>query len=179
MSDWPKGTENCQSCEASADRLRHGGRGLCHRCYYLVRRLEAAEKWAFNRRASFGTFLPSAYADYFMNLSEPEFDAYKAAYVRRIRHALARLKTREERRRGNVDALTLEYKFADILKLLKRKASAPRNASYLANHFGAEQRTVLYALLDDMIDATVKNSDAECFRAGFDAVHELQSSKDD
>jgi len=118
-----------------------------------------------------GKFIPDTYADYLMGLSEERFDRFKRAYAEWVRRQLGGLEEAERCRVGNLEALDLEYKFGDVLRRLNRKASQPRNASFLARHFNKQEMAIIYSLLDDMMDASVRNSDQEGFHAGFEAVH--------
>ena len=116
MSNWPKDVDACRNCGGSSDRLRHGGRVYCHRCYYLVRKGEAAEQWAFQERSSLGP-----HADYLMRLPREEFDIFKRAYLSWLEGALGTLRIREEHRRGPVTGLDLEGQLGAVVKLLNRE----------------------------------------------------------
>ncbi|MGA7673439.1 MAG: hypothetical protein WCA78_00155 [Rhizomicrobium sp.] len=117
------------------------------------------------------------HADYLMRLPREEFDIFKRAYLSWLEGALGTLRIREEHRRGPVTGLDLEGQLGAVVKLLNRKADAPRIASYLARYFSGDQMAVIYTLLDDLIDAGVRNSDVGGYKAGFDAVYKLQLRK--
>ncbi len=171
MPTWPKDVDECKNCGSSAERRSHGGRGYCFRCYYFIRRREVAEKWIYKDIQSLGRFISDPYATNLMRYSEEDFSEFKQTYVAWLKRQIRILKGREESRNGQLEALDLEYKFGEVLKLLNRKARWPQNASFLAHYFNKQQMAVIYSQLDNLIEMSVKNSDDEGFFAGFDAVH--------
>ncbi len=112
-----------------------------------------------------------------MGLPDAEFALFKNAYLSWLIRQIGLLKVIEERRSGRLEALDLEYKFGDVLKLLDHKASWLPIATYLAHQFDKQQMAVIYSLLDDLIDASVLNFDRGGFGAGFDAVTEFHSGQ--
>ena len=174
MSSWPGDSEGCKSCGCSTSRRRHGGRGCCHRCYYFLRKREDAERWAFGDRQSLGKLISTAHADYVMYLSTNHtiktFLVFKEAYISWINRKIERLKTTEECRNSEIDALVLERKFGEVLKLLNYKAEQESYASFLALHFDPRQMAIIFSLLDDIVELSVQNSDRAGFQFGADAV---------
>jgi hypothetical protein len=145
---WPEKYQHCANCHCEPEHRSHGGRGHCSRCYRLVKGIETAKAWDQTR--------PETYDD------EPMLDVWKdkhkafsvakAEYIRQIKSRLGYLRTRNELRTGirEVTGLTIEYKFATLLRFLRPKALYPRNASYINRHFNEEERRVLYGLLDEI-----------------------------
>jgi len=83
-----------------------------------------------------------------------EFEAFRRAHVRQFTQRLERLRLREAVRRLEVpvDGLSLEEKFAQLLRLLRPRARYPMNASYLNQEFNEHERRVIYALLEGVIE---------------------------
>jgi hypothetical protein len=81
-----------------------------------------------------------------------DFEIAKKELVRQVRQRMDYLREREGYRNGvmAVEPRTVEYKFAKLLGFLRPKAQYPRNASYIAKHFNAEERRVLFGLLDHL-----------------------------
>jgi hypothetical protein len=81
-----------------------------------------------------------------------EIEIFRQEYVRQAEERLAELRTRQQMRKGrvSVDGEALERKFARLLSEVRRNAKPVRNAHYLAQQFGEEQRRILFVLLDDI-----------------------------
>ena len=171
MSFWPLNRDECSGCHCSANRRRYGARGYCYRCYYFVQRLEAATGWIFEKPKALGKFVPEAWVSYISELSKERFELFKSAYISTIKRELGRLRITERKRAGEISSLDLEYKFGEVLKLLSRNSLQPRNASFLAAMFNREQLSTIYSLLDDMMDASIRNSDHRAIKAGCDAIN--------
>jgi hypothetical protein len=86
------------------------------------------------------------------NFTDDEFAACQAEYIRQFKDRLKTLRIREAMRSGRlqVDALDIEHKLAGLLALVRPKALYPQHASYIGKHFNAEERRVLFTLLDDI-----------------------------
>lgn len=87
-------------------------------------------------------------------LNDNEFARYQKRMILGLRRRLSELHHREEIRRQEapVTPLMLEQKFAELLRIVRRKAQYPQNASYLNMHFNEEERRVIYALLEEIIE---------------------------
>jgi len=81
------------------------------------------------------------------------------------------LRAREMMRSGAtpVDPITIESKLARLLSFVRPKAKYPRNASYIAQHFNASERRVLYELLDDIEERVPWNRLKDLFAARYEA----------
>jgi len=115
--------KRCANCQTERYLLR--ARQLCGRCYYAQRRLEQADEV----------------------IDEGIVEAYKAECQRR----LDVLKIMERKRTDPISGPDLENRLAWLAK----KAGVRKNifhglATYISQHFGPEQRTVLYGLLSDI-----------------------------
>jgi hypothetical protein len=165
MSKWPRNVGTCMTCTGSADRYAYGSGGNCRRCYVRLKRIKEAQGWDRNNQASLKGFPDSL--RYLVQQPEPprvalvpdevnaaEFQAYQKSFVQRQRLQLNTLRRREEIRRLEikVEPLDLEYKFAEVLHLLRPKAQYPKYASLLADQFDEAQRRLIYALLEEIIE---------------------------
>jgi hypothetical protein len=88
------------------------------------------------------------------HLTDQQFEIYRHEILQQLKQRLRRLHHREEIRRHEipVDALTLEYKFGELCRLVRPRAEYPRNASYLNKHFNEEERRIIFALLEEIIE---------------------------
>jgi hypothetical protein len=85
-------------------------------------------------------------------LSKHEFQIVQRNFVRQAKQRLSYLRAREMMRSGAIPIapLTVEGKLARLLSFVRPKAKYPRNATYIAHHFNAQERRILYELLDDI-----------------------------
>jgi len=163
VTGWPINVEACANCTGTEYAYR--GRGYCSRCYYLIRYIEDVDAWDRSRRdtlkhiAKDGVFDPAiGYRNSTQlitdSLTDDEFARYQKRVIRQLRRRLHLLRHREEIRRREipVSALMLERKFAELLRLVRRSAQYPRNASHLNFHFNDGERRIIYALLEEIIE---------------------------
>jgi hypothetical protein len=113
------------------------------------------------------------------SLSATEFTEYKKGYISWMEERLEALKEASNHRQGNLKPADLAHKFCDILKLLNRKAPSFIDKDILERSFDGRQMAVIFSLLDDMIDASVHNSDQGGFTAAFEAVNQLHIAQQD
>jgi hypothetical protein len=176
MSDWPKGVEACQRCTGSAHRYRHGARGNCVRCNDILKYLRHVAAWDMrkpdtlkgisddgmrvesnqkttNRYNKPGRLVTNS-------LTPEQFERFRAEHARQLEARLNLLRTREQIRRHEfpVSGLDIEDKLKQILGRMHRVRSQnlsdyPQNANEVNNNFGDRQRRVLYALLEEIIEA--------------------------
>jgi hypothetical protein len=80
-------------------------------------------------------------------------------------------------RKGQVpiDGVVLERKFARLLAAVRRNAKPARNADYLAQQFGEEQRRILFVLLDDIEEQIAWHGFSHA--RAYDLVHEHKLKK--
>lgn len=165
MADWPQGIEACTNCTGGPVRYSYGARGHCNRCYKLIKRMEAVQAWDRSNPATLkgipkdGLFDPAVgYGSSTRlttdGLTNEQFEVFREDSICQIKQRLALLHHREEIRRHEVpvDALQLEEKFAQVLRLVRRRAGYPRNASYLNANFNEVERRVIYALLEEIVE---------------------------
>jgi|HubBroStandDraft_1064217.scaffolds.fasta_scaffold79265_4 hypothetical protein len=105
------------------------------------------------------------------NYTIETFLVFKNAYMSWISRKIQHLKTTEECRNGEIEALVLEGKFGEVLKFLNYKAKQAADANFLADHFDGRQMAIIFSLLDDMVELSVRNSDCEGFQFGANAVN--------
>jgi hypothetical protein len=89
-----------------------------------------------------------------IGFNDREFARYQKRIIQQLKRRFNLLRYREEIRHRTVPVtpLMLELKFAEILRLIRPKAKYPQNASYLNRHFNEEERRVIYALLEEIIE---------------------------
>jgi hypothetical protein len=163
VTDWPEHLEACASCTGTSSLYTYGARGYCNRCYRIIRRIETVQAWNRNRPETLNGIAKSGMFDADTGestglctdlLTDEQFEIYRKEIIRQLKGRLTRLHRREEIRRHEmpVDALALEHKFGELLRLIRRKADYPRNASYLNKHFTEMERRVIVALLEEIIE---------------------------
>jgi hypothetical protein len=88
------------------------------------------------------------------SLTDEEFEICRNEHVRLLKRRLALLRRREEIRRYEISVtpLDLEHKFAELLRLGRPKARYPQNASHINRHFNEQERRVIYALVEGVIE---------------------------
>ena len=163
LSQWPT-VERCRSCGCEPDRSRFKRRDLCGKCFYLFECIKAVERWDRAKpetlknigvlRRQFGDV-----ATLVDKISDLDFAAIKAATLDQLRVRLHGLKSREDRRRGElrVDGLAIENKLKDILNVVQLRDQYDRVAgrfsgvsTLLDRSFSPEQCRILYNLLDEV-----------------------------
>ena len=174
MSIWPVSVLACESCGCPPDRRSYGSRGYCRRCLYYVERREAAKGWRFEEPSTYAKFTVT---DALSRLEQEKFEAFRRGYLRGLQQELGYLVERERCRSGKLENLDLEYKFGELRKLAKSRTPQPRNASFLSTCFSVEEMAVIYTLLDEITEEATKCSDRMAIRYGYDAVHQLNLSK--
>src|SRR5437588_219731 len=130
LPQWPAAeaamrAECCRNCGCEHARRRFKRRDLCGKCFYLFECTRAIERWdrakpetmkniGLLRRRFGGLATPLD------KMSDRDFAVIKSNYLDQLRAALRGLRSREERRRGDVrvDGLTIEDKLKDILKVV-------------------------------------------------------------
>ncbi len=165
MSEWPRHVAACKSCTGEPTQYAYGARDYCSRCYRLIRHIEHARAWNTSRRETLkklpkdGMFNPAVGYSKSTRLmvdswTPEQFEICRTETIRQLENRLTKLKYREQIRRHEmpVDALSLEEKFGELLRIIRRKAEYPRNASYLAQHFNEGERRIIYALLEEIIE---------------------------
>lgn len=165
MAEWPLDVEACRNCTGDSERYSYGARGYCNRCYRIIKRIEDVRAWNRSRPETLKGIAKDGLVDPDVgysrstrlmtdSLTEVQFEIFREEHIRQLRRRLDLLRHRERIRRRDVpvDAGDLEQKFAELLHLVRRKANYPHNASYLGKHFNEEERRVLYALLEEIIE---------------------------
>lgn len=164
MADWPKDLDACINCTGDACSYAYGARGLCRRCYYITKYVQDVRAWDRKRHSTLKRISKDGMCDpadrhranrlVTDGLPDDEFARYQKRILRQLKDRLNLLRHREEIRRCAVpiSPLSLERKFAEMLHLIKPKAKYPGNANYLNKHFSEQERRIIYALLEGIIE---------------------------
>ncbi len=140
---WSRKFSQCQQC--GTIRFKHVAKGLCTRCYRLVRRLEQVNQWDPTDHKSL--------KGYPYRVIDESFDRLKSEFIRELRERLKLLRVREELLlRGPVSGLQIEFQLKNIVSLcgLRRNRRNPFHgtANLIEESLDLEQRRVLYELLN-------------------------------
>jgi hypothetical protein len=113
--------------------------------------MEKIRRWKWEDPSSLDGFPKSNMS--IVNTKE-RFEIVRAAFLRQLGRRLTVLQHREEIRRHEVpvDGLSLEAQFGRVLKLIRPGARQPMNASYLSENFNEQERRIIHALLEQMIE---------------------------
>jgi hypothetical protein len=126
-----------------------------------VKRIEQTRAWDRSRPETLRGIPKDGYVDPVSGkplglltdtFTDAELAICQSEYIRQFQDRLKVLRVREAMRSGTlpVEGLEIEHKFARLLTHLRPKAVYPQNASYIETHFNAEERRVLFGLLDDI-----------------------------
>jgi hypothetical protein len=184
------GLKNRQLCINCCCPSRTRRRGYCMRCYDMVKRIEAAQKWDRTNPTTLERF-PSVYdpaskrpvfnTRIILNtFSDDEFDIWRNEYIRQAQSQLEQMRFRGERRRGMVPVKPsdIERQLVGILHLLRPTAQYAQDVSLIVRHFDQGQRRYLYDLLAE-IEENIPWSGFDS-RKALDLIHQhrLKLSKE-
>ncbi|MBI5248361.1 MAG: hypothetical protein HY912_02605 [Desulfomonile tiedjei] len=136
---WSKKFEKCRQC--GTERYEHVARGLCTRCYRLVRKLEQVKTWKPSD--------PEPKRRYgFYDLEE--FKAKKRDLEGEIKERLEFLKIKEETLKGPIYGIDIEGQLRRVAELcrVRNKGLFHGMANEIQHCFGQKQRKMLYELLN-------------------------------
>jgi hypothetical protein len=104
---WARKFEKCQQC--GTKRFKHVGKGLCKRCYRLVRKLEDVNRWDFSDPESAIGYLTGT--DF---LDPDKFRRIKRRVVEEIQEQLRILRGRERLLEGPINGSNVEAQLSLI-----------------------------------------------------------------
>lgn len=141
---WPKRHKACKNCgcDPSIRDRDYGGRGYCCRCYRLILRLEKVKGWDREH--------PEIRA---YGFTDAEFEIWQDECADQLKGRLAWLHGREDRYRGDVEGIDIEYQLGRILHLIRPEADYPRDATVIDHSFNKKQLGLIYRLLDVIEEA--------------------------
>ena len=152
-STWPASCNRCQNCGCEPTRRAYGRRDYCGLCRSMIEAIAALKAWDRAKPGTFDRVPKSAQSDSVRNsFSEEEFEIWRADHIRQAEARLERLRSSEEKRRGEVvvDGADLEQKLTRLLHAIRRKAKLTSRAKCLIEIFNEEQRRALFTLLDEI-----------------------------
>jgi hypothetical protein len=145
LKKWSKKFGKCQQC--GTKRFKHKAKGLCTRCYRLLRKLEQVDRWDLSDPKSLkGYPRESCFHD-------PETLARVRAFeAREIRERLDYLKYAETILERPINGLDLEGMLNNIARQcgVKKQQLFFGTASSINFHFNPEQRRILYRYLNEI-----------------------------
>lgn len=135
---WSRKFSQFQQC--GTIRFKHRAKGLCTRCYRLVRRLEQVNLW--------NSTDPKSLKGYPFQGDFESFDRLKSGVITQLKNRLEFLKVREELLSGPVSGLSIECQFKDIASCCGLSIELFHGvANRIEAYFDLEQRQLLYELL--------------------------------
>ena len=112
MYKWSKKYYSCGNCNST--RFRHIAKGYCNRCCPLIRKLNIANGWDFNKKNTLKGF---PFIDIVRDLKKCE--KIKKNYIAQIKGHLACLKNREEYLTSEIYGIDIEYQLNRIASSVK------------------------------------------------------------
>jgi len=142
----PKQSQDLKPCKScGTTRRKHIAKGLCVKCYPIFNKLEAVKKWDPKNPKTLKTYFSTYY------LSDPRtFVKFKTCIAKQLKHRLDWLRAREEKMKGPIDGLDLEYKFGWLASKVgcKKDNLFHGLADWFEGNFNKKQRLVLFAVID-------------------------------
>jgi len=142
-TNWSKHNESCR--QRGTKRFRHVGKGLCTRCYRLVRKLEQVKLWDFDDPKTLKGCPPSVF-------DPEEFRKVKSGVTLQLEERLSFLRIREQSLKEPVDGSDVEYRLRHIAQL-----SGARDpnlfygiAGFIDSNFDIRQKKILYELFNQI-----------------------------
>lgn len=147
MEKWSSKFDACFNC--STTRFPHRGKGYCRRCYPLVIKLEQVKSWEESQ--------PGTWAG-FPNLSldlARHFIRIKKGFSEQYSGRLSMLKYYEEKLKGPVTGLDLEYKFRAVGNLcgIDGDQLFGHDAGVFESQLDPDQRLFVYQKMHSIIEA--------------------------
>ncbi|MFA6973485.1 MAG: hypothetical protein WC238_01950 [Parcubacteria group bacterium] len=140
--------KKCENCES--DRFEIKARGLCKRCYPLVRKIETINKWRFSKPETL-KYYPKESLVY----NEKDFKKIKSGFLEQFKDRLVHFKTIEIILNGEIHGKNIIPLFQRISKL-----SGNRNSDFLwhqedlfDHNFTPEQNKIIYKILNEIVES--------------------------
>jgi hypothetical protein len=143
----------------------------------MIQAIPALKAWDRAKPRTFDGVPKSAQSDSVRSyFSEEEFEMWRADHIRQAEARLEWLRSREEKRRGEVtvNGADLEQKFTRLLHAVRRKAKLSSKAKCLIEIFNEEQRRALYTLLDEIEEQIPWRGFSS--QAAYDLIHRRKLS---
>jgi len=146
---WSRKFDACRNCLTI--RSPHKASGYCSDCYPLIKKLAEIELWELEKTETL-----KGYPKDMMLRNPYRFEKVKKGYTRQLKERLDRYKAIEERLRGPVSGLYLEWKIREVADLSGVNGTKLffGDADVFSRHFDAYQRRVLYEMLNRITENT-------------------------
>ena len=142
----PKQSNDLKPCKnCGTTRRKHIAKGLCVKCYPIFNKLEAVKKWDLKNPKTLKTYF-SAY--YLSDLRT--FIKFKTCIAKQLKQRLDWLRAREEKLKGPIDGLDLEYAFGWLASQAGCKKDNLFHGldGWFEMKFNSEQRSALFSVVD-------------------------------
>lgn len=145
---WARKFKKCQQC--GTKRFKQVAKGLCTRCYRLVKRLEEIGRWNLSDPNSL-VGCPEE-----LVFHKPEkFERVKLNVTQQIKDRLDQLKIREETLKGKIYGIDIEFQLQHIVSQcrVRNKELLFGIADVIDEYFSMKQKKLLYELLNEIEEA--------------------------
>jgi hypothetical protein len=144
---WSREYKKCRNC--GTNEHPHMARGFCKRCYPLRLKLEQLQKWDLSKPESLKGF-PHTHRRFMT--TQKRLDGFKIDIKKQIQSDLNYLRMREDKLRGVITGIDVEYKLEKIadMALGGRYNSGFYHgiADLIDQNFNAKQKKLVYRLLN-------------------------------
>ena len=149
---WSARYKKCDNC--GTNRHPHIDKGFCKMCYPLRIKLQQSQSWDMSEPKSLKGF--PHFLRPFIRTQE-YLDGFKNNAKEQIQYRLDCLKRREERLRGIITGIDVEYKLERVTELALRRRYKfgffHGYATLIDDNFSGKQRKLIYSLLNKIEEA--------------------------
>lgn len=141
---WSRHSESCRQCTTT--RFKHKAKGLCIRCYSLVRQTEVIQHWDLLDRTTL-----KGYPKNSAMWTQKTLEWTRKHRLQSIKSRLSHYRYREETLRGEVDGHLLACQFDRVAELAGSKACFSRGGSNRFDwDYTPEQKKKLFSILNEI-----------------------------
>jgi hypothetical protein len=142
---WSRKFEKCQQC--GTKRFKHKARGLCTRCYWLVRKLELVSHWNLYDAKSL-----TGYPTDMMFHDPKTFEKVHSGVAKQIKERLEFLMRKERKLEGPIYGIDIECQLGRIAQKchVKNKSMFHGVAGPIDDDFNTKQIKILFELLNEI-----------------------------
>lgn len=140
--------KKCENCKS--DRFEIKARGLCKRCYPLVRRIEVVEKWKLDDITTL-----KHYPKQGIFYNEKDFKKIKSGFKKQYQDRLKYFKIKEDILNGEIHGSNIVPLFQRISRL-----AGSRNEDFLwhkddlfDHNFTPKQKKIIYKILNEITES--------------------------
>ena len=146
---WAREFSECQNCGTRT--LQHRGRGLCKKCYPIMRHLEEIRAWDLNDASTLGRY---PFRHFHPGLAADRFARFRSACARQIEERLTRIANKRDRIE-HADGIAIEFALNRIARTCgaRTRKLFHGSATPIDNKFNVGQKRTILGWLDLIEDS--------------------------